>query len=130
MSLYISRIVRSSSLVILLVSYLADLVLKDKIFVYDLAHRRLGWANYDCKSLARINSSVYFSLTCKVSLNFHFPGSMSVNVSVTTSRDEYINAGQPSVSNSSRELFFKLLPTVFVALLLLHAAIFSEFQFL
>ena len=28
---------------------IADLVLKDKIFVYDLARQRLGWANYDCK---------------------------------------------------------------------------------
>lgn len=27
----------------------ADLVLKDKIFVYDLANQRIGWANYDCK---------------------------------------------------------------------------------
>ncbi|GFQ04130.1 aspartic proteinase-like protein 2 [Phtheirospermum japonicum] len=26
---------------------LGDLVLKDKIFVYDLAHQRLGWADYD-----------------------------------------------------------------------------------
>lgn len=28
---------------------LPDLVLKDKIFVYDLAHQRIGWADYDCK---------------------------------------------------------------------------------
>lgn len=28
----------------------ADLVLKDKIFVYDLVGQRIGWANYDCKS--------------------------------------------------------------------------------
>lgn len=28
---------------------LTDLVLKDKIFVYDLARRRVGWADYDCK---------------------------------------------------------------------------------
>lgn len=27
-----------------------DLVLKDKIFVYDLANQRIGWMNYDCKS--------------------------------------------------------------------------------
>lgn len=26
-----------------------DLVLKDKVFVYDLARQRIGWANYDCK---------------------------------------------------------------------------------
>lgn len=29
--------------------FLADLVLKDKIFVYDLGGQRIGWANYDCK---------------------------------------------------------------------------------
>lgn len=28
---------------------LTDLVLKDKIIVYDLAGQRIGWANYDCK---------------------------------------------------------------------------------
>ena len=28
----------------------ADIVLKDKIFVYDLEGQRLGWTNYDCKS--------------------------------------------------------------------------------
>jgi len=30
-------------------SPVADLVLKDKIFVYDLANQRIGWVNYDCK---------------------------------------------------------------------------------
>ncbi|KAL8504978.1 hypothetical protein ACS0TY_016251 [Phlomoides rotata] len=54
---------------------LGDLVLKDKIFVYDLAHQRIGWADYDC--------------------------SLSVNVSITSGKDEYVNAGQLSVSGSS-----------------------------
>ncbi|KAH6819731.1 Eukaryotic aspartyl protease family protein [Perilla frutescens var. hirtella] len=60
---------------------LGDLVLKDKIFVYDLVHQRIGWADYDC--------------------------SLSVNVSITTGKDEYVNAGQLSVSRSSstREIF-------------------------
>ncbi|KAL6519360.1 hypothetical protein OROGR_018680 [Orobanche gracilis] len=49
---------------------LGDLVLKDKIFVYDLAHQRIGWADYEC--------------------------SLSVNVSLTSGRDEYVNAGQLS----------------------------------
>lgn len=85
------------------ISILGDLVLKDKIFVYDLAHQRVGWANYDC--------------------------STSVNVSITSSKD-FINAGQLSMSSSSREMFFKMMPIGLIALLLLHTAIFVEFQFL
>ncbi|CAL5422264.1 unnamed protein product [Camellia sinensis] len=57
------------------------LVLKDKIFVYDLAHQRLGWADFDC--------------------------SLSVNVSITASKDEFVNPGQLSVSGSSRTMLFK-----------------------
>ncbi|KAK7267842.1 hypothetical protein RIF29_20521 [Crotalaria pallida] len=56
------------------VTILGDLVLKDKIIVYDLAHQRIGWANYDC--------------------------SLAVNVSVTTSKEEYISAGKVSSSSS------------------------------
>lgn len=29
--------------------FFADLVLKDKVVVYDLANQRIGWTNYDCK---------------------------------------------------------------------------------
>ncbi|KAF8039535.1 hypothetical protein BT93_B1908 [Corymbia citriodora subsp. variegata] len=51
---------------------LGDLVLKNKIVVYDLAGQRLGWTNYDC--------------------------SLSVNVSTTTTnakgQGEYFHAGQ------------------------------------
>ncbi|XP_057478228.1 aspartic proteinase 36-like [Actinidia eriantha] len=65
------------------VSILGDLVLKDKIIVYDLAHQRLGWADYDC--------------------------SLSVNVSITSGEDKLINAGQVSVSSSSRTTLFKLI---------------------
>ncbi|KAI9153527.1 hypothetical protein LWI28_012708 [Acer negundo] len=86
------------------VTILGDLVLKDKIVVYDLARQRLGWANYDCSS--------------------------SVNVSITSGKDEYINAGQLSVSSSSRDMMlFKLLPLIIVALLMQSLA-FMEFQFL
>ncbi|KAK4764563.1 hypothetical protein SAY86_025653 [Trapa natans] len=51
------------------ITILGDIVLKNKIFVYDLAGQRIGWANYDC--------------------------SMSVNVStaISTGRDDYINTG-------------------------------------
>ncbi|XP_027366559.1 aspartic proteinase-like protein 2 isoform X1 [Abrus precatorius] len=72
------------------VTILGDLVLKDKIVVYDLAHQRIGWTNYDC--------------------------SLSVNVSVTTSKDEYINAGQLNVSSSDIRILSKFLPVSIVAL--------------
>ncbi|XP_044473965.1 aspartic proteinase 36-like isoform X6 [Mangifera indica] len=81
------------------VSILGDLVLKDKIFVYDLAQQRLGWANYDC--------------------------SLSVNVSITVGKDEFINAGQLSVSSSSRDMLLKMLLLSFIALLL-HSLVFME----
>ncbi|KAL3825829.1 hypothetical protein ACJIZ3_021858 [Penstemon smallii] len=62
---------------------LGDLVLKDKIFVYDLVHQRIGWADYDC--------------------------SLSVNVSITSSKDEFVNNGQLSVSSSSSiSVLFKM----------------------
>ncbi|XP_073150880.1 aspartic proteinase 36 [Henckelia pumila] len=54
---------------------LGDLVLKDKIFVYDLVHQRIGWADYNC--------------------------SLSVNVSITFGKDEFVNAGELIVSSSS-----------------------------
>ncbi|KAI7748011.1 hypothetical protein M8C21_028875, partial [Ambrosia artemisiifolia] len=55
------------------ITILGDLVLKDRIVVYDLGGQRIGWANYDCTK--------------------------SVNVSITSSggRSEYVNAGQISV---------------------------------
>ncbi|KAJ0089007.1 hypothetical protein Patl1_32300 [Pistacia atlantica] len=81
------------------VSILGDLVLKDKIFVYDLARQRVGWANYDC--------------------------STSVNVSITVGKDEFINAGQLSVSSSSRDMLLKLLPLSIIALLF-HSLVFME----
>ncbi|EOY33630.1 Eukaryotic aspartyl protease family protein isoform 4, partial [Theobroma cacao] len=58
------------------ITILGDLVLKDKIFVYDLANQRIGWTNYDC--------------------------SMSVNVTanVNTGRSEFVNAGQMSDGGS------------------------------
>ncbi|GAV62911.1 Asp domain-containing protein [Cephalotus follicularis] len=74
------------------ITILGDLILKDKIFVYDLARQRIGWADYDC--------------------------SMAVNVSLTSGKDEFINAGQLSVSSSSRDLLFKMLPTSIMTLLM------------
>ncbi|KAK9079370.1 hypothetical protein SSX86_001041 [Deinandra increscens subsp. villosa] len=58
------------------VSILGDLVLKDKIFVYDLSKKRIGWTDYDCSN--------------------------DVNVSITSSKDEYRYAGELSESGSLR----------------------------
>uniref|UniRef100_A0A7N0ZZK1 Peptidase A1 domain-containing protein n=1 Tax=Kalanchoe fedtschenkoi TaxID=63787 RepID=A0A7N0ZZK1_KALFE len=74
------------------ITILGDLVLKDKIVVYDLARQRIGWANYDC--------------------------SMSVNVSLTSTKDEFYNTGQLSVSRSSRKKLFELIPCTIASLLL------------
>ncbi|KAK7245023.1 hypothetical protein RIF29_39853 [Crotalaria pallida] len=81
---------------------LGDLVLKDKIIVYDLDNQRIGWADYDC--------------------------SLPVNVSVGTSKskNEYINnAGQPSTGSSRIGILSKLLPITIVALLM-HILIFMR----
>ncbi|KAK7261271.1 hypothetical protein RIF29_27580 [Crotalaria pallida] len=66
------------------VTILGDLVLKDKIIVYDLAGQRIGWANYDC--------------------------SQSVNVTATigTGRSEFVNAGDLSGSTSLHHGLYKL----------------------
>lgn len=60
------------------ITILGDLVLKDKIVVYDLANQRVGWTNYDC--------------------------SKPVNVSTTTrsGRSEVVDAGQLDESHSWR----------------------------
>lgn len=85
---------------------LGDLVLKDKIFVYDLANQRIGWANYDC--------------------------SMAVNVSVATSKskDAYINnSGQKSESCSHKGTFSKLL-AIGIAAFLVQIIVLMESQIL
>ncbi|CAA6667236.1 unnamed protein product [Spirodela intermedia] len=66
------------------VTILGDIVLKDKIFVYDLVRQRLGWTNYDC--------------------------SLPVNVSSSSSKNDVINAGQLSMSGcSSLRAFFNIM---------------------
>ncbi|KAI3420499.1 Peptidase A1 domain-containing protein [Psidium guajava] len=70
------------------ITILGDLVLQNKIVVYDLAGQRIGWANYDC--------------------------SLSVNVSTTsnTGTSEYVNAGQLSDNSSPRSMPYQSLPQV------------------
>ncbi|KAK6141717.1 hypothetical protein DH2020_024519 [Rehmannia glutinosa] len=76
------------------ITILGDLVLKDKIVVYDLGGQRIGWANYDC--------------------------SLSVNVSTTTStgKTEFFNAGQLDNNNSAHYELYKLIQSTVLALLL------------
>lgn len=83
------------------ITILGDLVLKNKIIVYDLAAQRIGWANYDC--------------------------SLSVNVSTSTStgKSEYVNAGQLSESSSLRNVPYKLIRCSITAFLV-HIFIFHS----
>ncbi|KAL2509146.1 Eukaryotic aspartyl protease family protein [Forsythia ovata] len=82
---------------------LGDLVLKDKIFIYDLVRQRIGWTDYDC--------------------------SLAVNVSLTSGKDEFVNAGQLHVSSSSSCGLFKLIPKNNISLLL-HISMAISFLFL
>ncbi|KAF5185257.1 Aspartyl protease apcb1 [Thalictrum thalictroides] len=81
------------------ITILGDLVLKDKIFVYDLGRQRIGWADYDC--------------------------SQSVNVSLATGKDEFINAAQISVSSSTQAGLYKLVQII-TGSFLVHIFIFSR----
>ncbi|WMV55845.1 hypothetical protein MTR67_049230 [Solanum verrucosum] len=83
---------------------LGDLVLKDKIIVYDLARQRIGWANYDC--------------------------SQAVNVSATTSRGktEYVNAGQIGNSSPRNDPYTLLLSVILT--FVLQALVFGTYSFL
>nr|XP_012567767.1 aspartic proteinase-like protein 2 isoform X2 [Cicer arietinum] len=73
---------------------LGDLVLKDKIIVYDLDNQRIGWTNYNC--------------------------SMPVNVNVTLNKDTKINPRERQSSSISSKLgiLSKLLPVIIVAFFL------------
>ncbi|XP_058110295.1 aspartic proteinase 36-like [Magnolia sinica] len=74
------------------ITILGDLVLKDKIFVYDLAGQRIGWANYDC--------------------------SLAVNVSSTSSgKNEFVNTGQLSVSSAAlhADFYYKTILAIIIA---------------
>ncbi|KAF9597565.1 hypothetical protein IFM89_019883 [Coptis chinensis] len=85
------------------ITILGDLVLKDKIFVYDISRQRIGWVNYDC--------------------------SRSVNVSLASGKNEFINAGQLSVSSSTQAALHKLMLIV-AASFLVHISMFSGCRFL
>ncbi|KAM7522449.1 hypothetical protein LguiA_012351 [Lonicera macranthoides] len=87
------------------ITILGDLVLKDKIVVYDLAGQRIGWANYDCSS--------------------------SVNVSTTSSngRSEFVNAGQIGDNNAAENARYKRIPTTLLVVML-HISVLVSFLYL
>ncbi|KAG9150100.1 hypothetical protein Leryth_009682 [Lithospermum erythrorhizon] len=76
---------------------LGDIVLKDKIVVYDLAHQRIGWADYNC--------------------------SLPVNVSITSNKDEFIKSGHLRMSSSFNIVICKVLPRS-INTLILHILVF------
>ncbi|KAM0925796.1 hypothetical protein ACQ4PT_003958 [Festuca glaucescens] len=83
------------------ITILGDLVLKDKIFVYDLANMRMGWTDYDC--------------------------SLSVNVTSSSGKNQYVNTGQFDVNGSPRPSSYRiigLVPTG-IAVALVHMLIFG-----
>ncbi|CAA2955627.1 aspartic ase 2 isoform X2 [Olea europaea subsp. europaea] len=72
------------------ITILGDLVLKDKIVVYDLAGQRIGWANYNCSS------------------------SVHVSTSTSNGKTEFFNAGQID-NGSSRLDYYEMIPTIVLA---------------
>ncbi|KFK43135.1 hypothetical protein AALP_AA1G084600 [Arabis alpina] len=85
------------------ITILGDLVLKDKVVVYDLVRQRIGWAEYDC--------------------------SLEVNVSATRGgrRENFINTGQWRESSSEKGFYrrYYLLTVAFLFHLLLLSRSFS-----
>lgn len=86
------------------ITILGDLVLKDKIIVYDLGSQRIGWADYDCSS--------------------------SVNVSSTSSggRSEVVNAGQIGGGSSWRISCYEVILVTVLASILHSVVVFGGFD--
>ncbi|KAI4334304.1 hypothetical protein L6164_019014 [Bauhinia variegata] len=83
------------------ITILGDLVLKDKIFVYDLAGQRIGWANYDCST------------------------SVNVTASAGAGRSEFVNAGELSGSTSLNDGPSKFITAGLLVLTVISNLVFS-----
>ncbi|CAK7332091.1 unnamed protein product [Dovyalis caffra] len=81
-----------------------DLILKDKIFVYDIGNQRIGWANYDCST------------------------SVNVSTAIDTGRSEFVNPGTLSNNGSPKNMPHKLIPGTMISFLL-HILLLSCYLF-
>ncbi|KAI3880096.1 hypothetical protein MKX03_003917 [Papaver bracteatum] len=82
------------------ITILGDLVLKDKIIIYDLARQRIGWVNYDC--------------------------SQSVNVTLG-SGNEKISEAQLNGSRSPRDALYQLIIPIAATAISLYICLFTRF---
>ncbi|KAI3912766.1 hypothetical protein MKW92_009831, partial [Papaver armeniacum] len=82
------------------ITILGDLVLKDKIIIYDLARQRIGWVNYDC--------------------------SQSVNVTLG-SGNEKISEAQLNGSRSPQDALYQLIIPIAATAISLYISLFTRF---
>lgn len=125
-----------------LVHFFTDLVLKNKIVVYDLSNQKIGWTDYDCKCdyfLTHVSTIWVYLVSQKQYpdpysnsgyLTWYRTGSSSVNVSTTTDtgKTKFVNAGE-IVNSSPTCNYYNPVPTTLVALLL-HVLVFGIYTFL
>ncbi|KAJ4841785.1 hypothetical protein Tsubulata_010531 [Turnera subulata] len=87
------------------ITILGDLVLKDKIVVYDIANQRIGWANYDCST------------------------AVNVSTTINNGKSEFVNAGTISDNSSPRDLPSNVMAMTIIASLL-HIFVLASNQLL
>lgn len=63
---------------------LGDLVLKDKIIVYDLANQRIGWVNYDCSQSVNVSTSTGSNTNTYISTGQLSNSPLRASISYTT----------------------------------------------
>ncbi|KAM3201983.1 hypothetical protein P3L10_029607 [Capsicum annuum] len=64
---------------------LGDMVLKDKIVVYDLARQQIGWASYNCSQAVKVSATTSNASVASISV-WHLLLVLVINYSVAVSR--------------------------------------------